>query len=84
MKCCLDFQECMEYVQWHSTLNFHCLEKMFTNSNCFKNNSFRTAESDFSCQVYQLNYCYLLYYEELPHESQSICEGGGASCPDFR
>ena len=33
---------------------------MFANSNCFKNYSFRTAESDFFCQVYQLNYCY--YY----------------------
>ena len=45
-------------IQWHSPLNLHCLEKMFTNSNCFKNYSFHTAESDFSCQVYQLNYCY--------------------------
>ena len=31
---------------------------MFTSSNYFKNYSFHTAESDFSCQVYQLNYCY--------------------------
>ena len=46
----------------HSPLNIYCLEKMFTNSNYFKNYSFHTAESDFSYQVYQLNYyyCYIL------------------------
>ena len=45
-------------IQSHSPSNFQCPEKMFTNSNYFKNYSFHTAESDFSYQVYQLNYCY--------------------------
>ena len=48
----------MEYSHIKSSLlNFYCLEKMFTNSNYFKNYSFHTAESDFPCQVYQFNYC---------------------------
>ena len=61
MKCCSVFREEGLYgIQSHSPLNFHCLEKMFTNSNYFENYSFYTAESDFPYQVHQLNHCY--YY----------------------
>ena len=62
MKCCSVFRGggSLYEIQSYSPLNFHCLEKMFTNSNYFENYSFHTAESDFSYQVYQLNYCY--YY----------------------